>query len=164
VCISYHIAVRPSSSKCKQMHTDPQLSERFGRLFATLWRCLSVPAERLPRLAARSLWARSPQQTGSFRYGHIRSGSVAKRAVRTTLIVFETPALQDNACFAQVAEEFAVQAFIAQLIVKALNTAVLPGACWLDIERLDFLSLQPVLHAVGNKLGSVVAAQMFGHG
>jgi hypothetical protein len=36
--------------------------------------------------------------------------------VRTTLDVFEAPAFQDNARFAQIAEEFAVKAFIAQPI------------------------------------------------
>ena len=107
--------------------------------------------------------ARSPIKPVHSATGILARSSVAKRAVRTTLIVFETLALQDNACFAQVAEEFAVQAFIAQLIVKALNRPVLPRAPWLDIERLDSLRLQPVLHAVGNKLGAVIAAQMLGH-
>jgi hypothetical protein len=35
--------------------------------------------------------------------------------VRTTLIVFDMPAFQDDARFAQIAEEFAVKAFVAQL-------------------------------------------------
>jgi hypothetical protein len=35
------------------------------------------------------------------------------------VIVFEAPALEDNARFVQVAEEFTVKAFIAKLIVKA---------------------------------------------
>jgi hypothetical protein len=44
----------------------------------------------------------------------------------TTLIVFDTPAFQDNARFVQITEEFAVKAFIAQLVVKAFNVPVLP--------------------------------------
>ena len=44
--------------------------------------------------------------------------------MRTAFVVFETPAFQDNARFAQIAEEFAVKAFIAQLGVKALNMPV----------------------------------------
>ena len=63
----------------------------------------------------------------------------------------------------QIAEEFAVQAFIAQLVVKALNTPVLPRASGLDVKGLDLLGLQPVLHAGGDKLGPVVAAQVLGH-
>jgi len=46
---------------------------------------------------------------------------IAKRAVRATLIVFDTPAFQDNARLLQIAEEFAVEAFIAKLVVEALN-------------------------------------------
>jgi hypothetical protein len=62
----------------------------------------------------------------------------------------------------QIAEEFAVQAFIAQFVMKALNMPVLPRAPRLDVERFDFLGLQPVLDAIGDKLRPVVAAQMFG--
>jgi len=63
--------------------------------------------------------------------------------VRTTLIIFDTPAFQDNGRLVKIAEEFAVQAFIAQLVVKAFNVPVFPGAPWLDVERLDRLGLQP---------------------
>jgi hypothetical protein len=90
-------------------------------------------------------------------------GLIAKRAVRTTVIVFDTPAFQDNVRLLQIAEEFAVKAFIAQLVVKAFNMPVFPRAPRLDVERLDLLGLQPVLDAVGDKLGPVVAAQVFGH-
>ena len=58
----------------------------------------------------RGVWGRAaPIKPVRSATGILARGSVAKRAVRTTLIVFDTPALQDNACFAQVAEEFAVQ-------------------------------------------------------
>ena len=70
------------------------------------------------------------------------------------LIVFDAPALQDNPRFVQIAEEFTVKAFIAQLVMKALN--VLPWAPGLDVKRLDLLGLQPLLHAGGDKLGPVV--------
>ena len=95
--------------------------------------------------------------------GILVRGLIAKRAVRTTLIVFDTPAFQDNARLLQIAEEFAVKAFIAQLVVEAFNMPVFPRASRLDVERLDLLGLQPVLDAVGDKLGPVVAAQVFGH-
>ena len=51
-------------------------------------------------------------------------GPVAKGAVRAALIVFDAPALQDNPRFVQIAEEFTVKAFIAQLVMKALNVSV----------------------------------------
>ena len=92
-------------------------------------------------------------QPPSNRFVLFPRGPVAKRAVRTTLIVFDAPALQDNARFAQIAEEFAVQAFIAQLVMKAFNMSVLPRAPGLDIKRLDLLGLQPVLDTGGDKLG-----------
>ena len=63
--------------------------------------------------------------------------------MRAAFIVFDAPALQDNARFAQIAEEFAVQAFIAQLVVKALNMPILPWTPGFDVKRLDLLSLQP---------------------
>ena len=82
--------------------------------------------------------------------------------MRTTFIVFDTPALQDNAHFAQIAEELAVEALIAQLVIKALNVSVLPGASGPDVKRLYLLRLQPVLHAGGDKFWPVVAAQVLG--
>ena len=58
----------------------------------------------------------NPRENGHIEsfHGKLRDecvrGPIAKRAVRTTLIVFDTPAFQDDARFAQIAEEFAVQA------------------------------------------------------
>ena len=46
----------------------------------------------------------------------------------------------------QIAEEFAVQAFIAKLVMKALNISVLPvlpRAPGLDVKLLDLLGLHP---------------------
>ena len=95
--------------------------------------------------------------------GILARGAIAKRTVRTTLVIFDAPAFQDNARFVQIAEEFAVEAFIARLVVKALNVSVLPRAPGLDVKRLDLLGLQPVLDAGGDKLWAVVAAQVLGH-
>jgi hypothetical protein len=61
--------------------------------------------------------------------------------VRAALIVFEAPALHDNPRFVQIAEEFTVKAFIAQLVMKALNVPVLPRAPELDVEGPDLLVL-----------------------
>jgi hypothetical protein len=77
--------------------------------------------------AAQGFGARSPHQIGSSFSRHILVwGPVFKRAVRTTFIVFDTPVFQDNARLCKFAEEFTIQAFIAKLIVKALNMPVLP--------------------------------------
>ena len=85
----------------------------------------------------RGVWGRvAPIKPVRLGPGILVRGPVAKRAVRTTFIVFDTPALQDNAHFAQIAEELAVEAFIAQLVMKALNVPVLPGASGPDVKRL----------------------------
>jgi hypothetical protein len=47
--------------------------------------------------------------------------------VRTTLVIFDAPAFQDNARFLEIGEEFAVKAFIAQLVMKAFNMPVFPS-------------------------------------
>jgi hypothetical protein len=96
----------------------------------------------------RGLWGRAaPIKWVRVGPGILVRGSVAKRAVRATFIVFDPPTLQDNAGFAQIAEELAVQAFIAQLVVKAFNIPVLPWTPGLAVKGLDLLSLEPVLHA-----------------
>src|SRR5258707_12257966 len=59
-------------------------------------------------------------------------------------------------------EDLSVQAFIAQLVVEAFNTVVFP-ACWgLDISGSDRLTREPVLNGLGNKLWSIIAAQVLG--
>jgi hypothetical protein len=54
--------------------------------------------------------------------------------VRATFIVFDTPTFQDNPRLLQIAEEFAVKAFIAQLVVKALKMPVFPRAPFLMLS------------------------------
>ena len=78
-------------------------------------------------------------------YQRIYSGLIAKRAIRTTFIVFDTPAFQDNARLTQIAEEFAIKAFITQLVVKAFNIPVLPRAPRLDESILISWSFAKVL-------------------
>ena len=112
----------------------------------------------------RGVWGRpAPIRSVRLSSGILVWSLIAKRAVRATFIVFDTPAFQDNARLLQIAEEFAVEAFIAKLVVEALNMTVLLRASRLDVERLDRLGLQPVLDAGGDKLRTIVAAQVFGH-
>jgi hypothetical protein len=42
------------------------------------------------------------------RFVLLPGGAVAKRTVRATTVIFDTPAFQDNARFVQIAEEFVV--------------------------------------------------------
>ncbi len=82
--------------------------------------------------------------------------------MRSLIIVFGAPLLKDDLRFEQAAEEFAVEALAAQLVMEALDVAVLPGAAWFDGERLDLRCRQPVLDGIGDEFWSVVAPQMFG--
>ena len=43
---------------------------------------------------------------------------------------------------------------------NSLHKAVLPRTTGINVERLDLLLPQPLLHRVGNELGSIVRAQM----
>ena len=121
---------------------------------------LILSSPRTPAAASGAEFGSSPHQSMSCSR-HTRWSAVAKRTVRTTLIIFEAPASRITR-FVQIAEEFAVEAFIAQLVMKALKVGVLPRASGLDVKRLNLLDLQPVLHAGGDKLGPVVA-QLLGH-
>jgi hypothetical protein len=70
----------------------------------------------------RGVWGRAAHiKSVRLSIGILVGGPVAKRAVRTTFIVLDTPAFQNNARLTQIAEEFAVKTFIAQLVVKAFN-------------------------------------------
>jgi hypothetical protein len=52
------------------------------------------------------------------------------------LIIFHSPALQDDARFGQSAKELTVQAFITQLVVEALDVAIFPWTARPDGESL----------------------------
>jgi hypothetical protein len=62
-----------------------------------------------------------PPSTGSSCCGHTHSGSDSQARCAG-----DTPALRDNARFVQIAEEFTAEAFIAQLVMKALQYARSP--------------------------------------
>jgi hypothetical protein len=82
----------------------------FGfRLFATCGVAEFPP--NACRGERRGVWGRAaPIKPVRPAPGILARGQEAKRAVRAALIVFDTPAFQDNTRFAQIAEEFAVQA------------------------------------------------------
>jgi hypothetical protein len=56
----------------------------------------------------------------------LRRRQVAERAVRALIVILISPLLKDDLRFQETAEEFPVQALVAQLVVKALDVAVLP--------------------------------------
>lgn len=77
-----------------------------------------------------------------------------------TVVILVPPLVDDCSGFGQAAEDFAVEALVSELVVKALDVTVLPGGTRLDVERLDLVLLEPVLDDIRNELRSVVAANV----
>ena len=65
--------------------------------------------------------------------GKLRRGESAETAVRTTVVVCLTPALDHCLGFTKTEEQFTCQALIAKSTVKAFHIPVLPRATWLDV-------------------------------
>lgn len=53
-------------------------------------------------------------------------------------------------------KDFAVEQFVAQASIEALNIAVLPRAAWFDLEGGAAEPAKPFPHRVGEDLGTVV--------
>src|SRR5262245_56137625 len=73
------------------------------------------------------------------------------------------PAFDDDLCLAQSEEDFAVEQFVAQAGVEALDVAVLPRAPSVDVSGLGTDRSDPVLHGLGDELRSVVGADVSGN-
>jgi len=61
-----------------------------------------------------------------------------------------------------VPEDFTIQTFIPQLIVEALNVAILPRAAWRNEQGLAVGCLQPPTDCPGDKLRPIITAQVAG--
>src|SRR5271163_2242405 len=70
-------------------------------------------------------------------YEHLGSWSpVADRGMRANSVVVPTPALDDDLGLAQRVEDLAVEEFVAQARIEALDEAVLPRAARGDVGGL----------------------------
>lgn len=76
------------------------------------------------------------------------------------LIVVDAEVFDDDSGFAQVKEQFPIEALVAQPGMEALDPAVLPGTSRLNIDRFYTMLAEPVLHDASDELAAVVAAQM----
>jgi len=83
--------------------------------------------------------------------------------VRAILVVFDAVLLCQHFCFQKAAEDFPVEELIPQLVMEALDMAVLPWAAGSDVEGFYSFVLEPVHDGVGYELWAVVAADVFGH-
>jgi len=76
------------------------------------------------------------------------------------IVILVAPAFKDDLRFEQAAEEFPVEALVAQLVMEALDVAVLPWAAGFDIDGFYLLLFEPVLDRVGDELRAIVTAQV----
>ena len=70
------------------------------------------------------------------------------------------PALDNDLGLAQGVEDFAIEQFIAQAGIKALDIAIFPGATWYDGGGLCADRCDPILHSLGHKLWPIVGADV----
>src|SRR5262249_28390532 len=73
------------------------------------------------------------------------------------------PAFDDDLCLAQSEEDFAVEQFVAQAGVEALDVAVLPRAPSVDVSGLGTDRRDPAVHGLGDELRSVVGTDVSGN-
>jgi len=74
-------------------------------------------------------------------------------------VVFPAVVLDDHPGFGEDPELFPVEAFVTEVPVEALHIAILPRTAWVDVDRLDLVLGEPLLHRLGDELAAVVASQ-----
>ena len=80
--------------------------------------------------------------------------------MRPHSIVMAPPALDDDLGFAKRVEDFAVEKLVAQASIEALDVAILPWTAPLDVSGLGADRSDPVLHCLGDELGTIVRPDM----
>lgn len=83
--------------------------------------------------------------------------------MRPHCVVVTTPAFDDDLRLAQCVEDLAIEQFVAQPGVKALDKPVLPRTAWRDVGGLCSDSADPLLHRLGNKLRAIIGTDMPGN-
>ncbi len=78
-------------------------------------------------------------------------------------IVVSAPGLDDDPGFFQGVEDLAVQKFVAESGIEALDEAVLPRATGCDVCGSGSDRCNPVLNGFGHELGAVVRPYVLGH-
>jgi hypothetical protein len=66
--------------------------------------------------------------------------------VRVPRVVVPAPLLDQHLGLLHCVEDLAVQEFVAQLSVEALDVSVLPRALWLDLRRMYADLAKPPVH------------------
>jgi len=83
--------------------------------------------------------------------------------VRPDRVEVMSPAFDDDLSLVQRVEDFAIEQFIAQACVEALDVAILPGATWCDVGGVCADRGDPLLHGLGHELWSVVGPDVARH-
>ena len=76
--------------------------------------------------------------------------------MRADRVVLVTPGFDQNPGLLQGVEDFAIEEFVPQPGIEALDIAVLPRASWRDIGGLGAHGSDPCLHGLGNELRPVI--------
>ena len=80
--------------------------------------------------------------------------------MRSDRVVVLAPLLDDDLCFLEAVEDFAVEQLIAEFSVEGFAVAVLPGTAWFDVEGFGSNPGQPVTHNLRSHLSTIVRADM----
>ena len=74
-----------------------------------------------------------------------------------------SPLFDDDLCFFQAVEDFAVEQFVPELAVEAFAVAILPGTAGFDVDRLRSQLCKPTAHDLRRHLGTVVRPDVLRH-
>jgi len=80
--------------------------------------------------------------------------------VQSDRVVVLAPLRGNDLCFLEAVEDLAIEQFIAQAGIEALDVTVLSRAARFDVGRLRPDCADPVLHRFGDELWTVVRTNM----
>ena len=78
-------------------------------------------------------------------------------------VVVFPPLFDQDSCFSQAVEDFAVKQFVSEPCVEALAVSVLPERPWFDAGRPGADGADSVLDGLGNEHGAIVRSDAGGH-
>jgi hypothetical protein len=76
--------------------------------------------------------------------------------MRANPVVMAPPALDNDLSLAQRVEDLAVEEFVTQARIEALDVAVLPRTARRDLGRFRTDGRDPILHGLGPELRAIV--------
>src|SRR5262249_36386822 len=82
--------------------------------------------------------------------------------MRSDRVVVTPPAFDDDLCLAQCVEDLAVEQFVAQPGIKALDKPVLPGTARRAVGGLCPDGADPLLRRLGDELRAIIGTDMPG--